>query len=160
MKKFFLFLIGLFIGFIVFIPKDNLYYTLQKYLSKEKIYINSDIKNSLILTLSNGKIYQNGINFAQFEKVKIIPFLVYNNIKAKNIKISFQNIKIDNLNITYSIINPLKIKINGTSNIGKINGEVNLIKKIIKIYILNLNNNTLKSFLRKDKQGYFYYEKF
>jgi len=160
MKKFILFLIGLFIGFIVFIPKDNLYYTLQKYLSKEKIYINSNIKNSLILTLSNGKIYQNGINLAQFEKVKIIPFLVYNNIKAKNIKISFQNIKIDNLNITYSIINPLKIKINGTSNIGKINGEVNLIKKIIKIYILNLNNNTLKSFLRKDKQGYFYYEKF
>ena len=160
MKKFFIFCIGLFIGILVFMPKDNLYYTIQKYLSKENIYINSDIKNSFNLNLKNGDIYENGVNFAKFQQIKIYPFIIFNQIKAKNITIEFQNLKINNLKITYSIINPIKIYIKGISNFGKIEGEINLIKKFVKVYILNLTNNNLKNFLQKDKKGYFYYAKF
>ena len=160
MKNFFIFLAGLLIGIIFFMPKDNIYYTAQKYLAKENIYINSSVKNGFSLELTNGKVYQNGIDFASFKDIRILPFLFFNKIEAKNIAINFQNLNISNLNITYSIINPIKIYITGSSNFGKIKGKVNLIKKEIKIYILNLTNNNLKNFLRKDKKGYFYYAKF
>lgn len=160
MKKFFLFLLGLLIGLVIFMPKDNLYYTAQKFLAKEKVYINSDIKSGLILDLSNGKIYQNGIDFADFQNVKILPFLLFNKIEAKNIEINMQNLRIDNLNISYSILNPVKVYIKGMANFGKIDGEVNLLKREIKVYILNLTNGNIKSFLKKDKKGYFYYAKF
>ena len=160
MKKIFIFLTGFLMGIIFFMPKDNLYYTAQKYLAKENIYINSSVKNGAVLDLKNGKVYQNGIDFASFKNIKIMPFLFFNKITAEDIKINLQNLNIDNLNITYSVINPIKVYINGSSNFGKITGEINLIKKEIKVYILNLTNNNIKSFLRKDKKGYFYYAKF
>ena len=160
MKKFLIFLAGLLLGIIFFMPKDNLYYTAQKFLAKENIYINSSVKSGINLDLTNGKVYQNGIEFMDFQEIKVTPFLVFNKIKANNIKINFQNLNINNINITYSIINPLKVYISGTSNFGKIKGNINLIKKEVKVYILNLTNNNLKSFLRKDKKGYFYYAKF
>ncbi len=160
MKRIIIFVFGLFIGVIIFMPKDNLYFTLQKYLAKEKIYINSKIKSNLKLTLYNGTIYQNDIDFAYFKKIDIMPFLLYNNIKVKNLKINFQNYKIKTLNITYSILNPVKIYISGKSSFGIISGEINLLKRFIRIYILNLSDVNLKTFLRKDNKGYFYYAKF
>ena len=160
MKKILIFFTGVFIGIILFMPKDNLYFTFQKCLTKQNIYINSKIKNGFALNLLEGKVYQNGINLASFEKTEIIPFVFYNKIISKNIKINFQNYKIKNLNITYSILNPLKIYISGKSSFGKISGEINLLKRFVKIYILNLSDVNLKTFLRKDKKGYFYYAKF
>jgi len=160
MKKFIVFLIGLFLGLIVFIPKDNIYFTLQKYLSKENIYINSRIDSSINLDLKKGTIYYNGINLITFNKIVISPFIFYNKVAIKNLKINFENLKIKNANIVYSFFNPLKIYINGTSNFGKLKGEINLLKRNIKIYILNLSNSFLKNSLKKDKKGYYYYATF
>ena len=161
MKKFFIFLIGLIIGLTVFMPKKSLYFTLQHFLQKEKIYINSEINSNIIsLNLKNGTIFYKGIDAVKFKDVFIYPFLFFNSLKATNIDIDFGNLNISNLDITYSIINPSKIYIKGDSNFGRIDGIVDLIDRKIKVYILNLSNSTLKAILRKDKKGYFYYELF
>jgi len=159
-KKFLIFLCGLIFGLIVFMPRDNLYYTLQKYLSKENIYINSDIDSSININLKKGTVYYNGMDLVTFNKVIISPFIFFNKIEADNIKIKFQDLKITKIDVIYSIINPLKVYIKGSSNFGEINGYIDLVKRKIKIYILNLNNNFLKNFLKKDKKGYFYYVSF
>jgi len=161
MKKIFIFLIGLIIGLTVFMPKKSLYFTLQHFLQKEKIYINSEINSNIIsLNLKNGTIFYKGIDAIKFKDIVIYPFLLFNNIKANNINIDFENLNINNLDLAYSIINPLKIYIKGDSNFGKIDGVVDLVNRKIKVYILNLNNSTLKAILKKDKKGYFYYESF
>jgi len=164
MKKFlifFSFLIGFYIGFIIFIPKNELIFTIEKYLKKENIYINAKYKESLFSEeIKNAKIFINSINLIEFKKAKILPLLFYNKININNISINFKNLKINNLNITYFIINPFKILIKGNSNFGKINGFIDLKKRILKVYIINLTNSNLKTFLRRDKKGYFYYEKF
>ena len=161
MKKFFIFLIGLIIGLIVFMPKKSLYFTLQHFLQKENVYINSEITSNVInLNLKNGTVFYKGIDVVKFKDIFIYPFLFFNNLKATNINIDFENLNINNLYITYSIINPLKVYIKGDSNFGKIDGVVDLVNRKIKVYILNLNNSTLKAMLKKDKKGYFYYESF
>jgi hypothetical protein len=160
MKKFFLFLAGFLMGLIIFMPKDNLYYTFQDYLKKENIYINSDIKSGISLYLKNGVVYYNGMDISKFENTEILPFIFYNQIKGKNITLNIGNYKINSLNIVYTVFYPIKIFVKGDSSFGKIDGEVNLIKKEVKIYIKNLTNNSLKKFLRKDDKGYFYYAKF
>jgi len=160
MKKFFIFLLGLLIGIIIFMPKDNLYYTLQNFLKKENIYINSDIKSSLYLQLKNGVVYYNKMDISKFKEIDILPFIFYNEIKAKDIEINIGKYKITSLKAFYTPFYPIKIFIKGSSNFGKIEGNIDLLKKEAKIYILNLTNNSLKSFLKKDKKGYFYYAKF
>ena len=164
MKKFlifFSFLIGFYIGFIIFIPKNFLIFTAEKYLQKENIYINANYKESLFNEeIKNAKIFINSINLIEFKKAKILPLLFYNKININNISINFKNLKINNLNITYFIINPFKVLIKGNSNFGKIDGFIDLKKRILKVYIINLTNTNLKLFLRRDNKGYFYYEKF
>jgi len=161
MKKFFIFLISFYIGFIIFMPKSNLLFSLEKYLKHQNIYLNATYKENIFkLNIKNAKIFINKINLIDFKEAHIMPFIFYNKLEIKNIFIHFQNLKVSNLDINYSILNPLKILIKGNSNFGKIEGFVNLKDKFIKIYILNLTNNNIKSFLQKDKKGYFYYAKF
>ncbi|EDM23420.1 hypothetical protein FE773_00210 [Caminibacter mediatlanticus TB-2] len=160
MKKFLIFLIGLYIGFIIFMPKENLFFTFQNYLKNRNIYINTKTSSNLIsLSLKNFTLFINKIDIAKGEEISIFPFLFYNKIEAKNIQLNIQNIKINNIFATYSILNPIKIVINGNSNFGKINGYIDLIKKNIKIYLKNPSPQ-IKEFLQKDKKGYFIYEKF
>jgi len=159
MKKFSIFLsflIGFYIGFIIFMPKNFLIFTAEKYLKKENIYINAKYKENLINSeIKNAKIFINGINLIEFKKAKFFPLIFYNKISINNILIHFKNLKINNLNITYFIVNPLKVLIQGDSNFGKINGFIDLKKRFLKVYILNLTNSNLKTFLRRDN-----YEKF
>ena len=158
MKKFLLFLLGIYIGLVVFMPKDNLYYTFQKYLKKENIYINSSISQDLIkLSLKNAKVYSNNINIADFENINIYPLILFNLISVKNLKLEIGNYKISNLNIYFTPFYPIGL-IKGDSSFGKVDGEINLMKRYIKVYIQK--PSTISSFLKKDKKGYFYYAKF
>lgn len=160
MKKFFIAFLAFYLGIIVFMPKKELFYTAQKYLSSQNIYINAKVESNIIsLILKDAKVYINGINLINFQKSDIYMFILYNRIEIKKITINFNNLKINKLTLTYDITNPIKIKINGKSNFGNINGIVDLKNKAIKIYILNAKD-FIKRYLRKDKKGYFYYEKY
>jgi len=160
MKKFIVFIIGLFLGLIIFMPKENIYFTLQKYLSKKNIYINSNINSFFDLSLKDGIVYYNRMDIMTFKKIDVLSFIIFNKIDVNNLKINFGNLEIKKANIYYSIITPFKIYIKGISNFGHIDGNIDLIKRKMKIYILNLNNQFLKNILQKDKKGYFYYATF
>ncbi len=159
MKKFLIFLTAFYIGIIIFSPKENLYFTLQKYLKEQNIYINSDIKSNLFsLNLKNAKVFVNKINLINFKKASFYPFIFFNKITVNDIDINVQDLNIKKLNVVYSVIKPLKIKIVGESNFGKIDGFIDLTKQYLKVYIKNPKK--IISFLRKDKKGYYFYEKF
>jgi len=160
MKKFVLFLLGFFIGIIIFMPKDNLYYTLQNFLKKQNVYINSDIKSSVFLSLKNGTVYYKGMDVSKFKEIDILPFVFYNQINGENIKLNIGNYEINSVKIFYTLFYPVKIFISGKSNFGELNGYIDLIKREVKIYVNNLTKISIKNFLKKDKKGYFYYAKF
>lgn len=159
--KFLTIILSFFIGLIIFMPKENLFFTLQKELKKENIFINTKTSSNLIdLKLDNSKIFVNKINIANIESIKITPLLFFNKIDLKNIKIDFNHLNIDNLNLTYSVLTPFNVDIKGSSNFATIKGFIDLKNRNMKIYLLNLTNKTIKSFLKKDKKGYFYAQKF
>jgi len=149
---------GLLSSLILFMPKSNLYFMLQDFLKKQNIYINSNIRESSYLELSNATVYVNKLDVITFDKCLIYPFIIYNRLECKNINF-LDNYKTD-ISVKYSLLDPLNIKIKGRSNFGNIDGEINLIKKEGKIYITNITNGNIKKFLKKDKKGYFYYAKF
>jgi len=159
--KFLIIIFSFSIGFIIFMPKENLFFTLQKELSKQNIYIDTKIKNNLFtLNLKNSHIFVNGINIANIKQTSVLALLLFNKIDIHNININFNNLKIKTLYIQYSILNPLKIDINGISNFANIKGDIDLKTNTLKVYLLNLTNNPIKSFLHRDQKGYFYVQKF
>jgi hypothetical protein len=161
MKKLLIIIIGFLMGGILFIPKTNLFYLLQNQLKKENIYINSNTTSSIIkLSIHNAEIFINKINIAHFQKTELFFYILYNKIIISNLQLNVSNYLIKNANITYSILSPLNIYINGNANFGKIDGNIRLDSREIKIYIFNLKDHTLKRVLKKDKKGYYYYAKF
>ncbi len=140
-------------------PKSNLYFKLQEFLKTQNIYINSDIKDDFfVLTLKNATVYVNDLDMVTFKSCKFYPFIFYNALKCENINF-LQNYKL-NLNATYCVTNPLNIEISGKSNFGIIEGKIDVLTKIVKIYIKNITNKEIKKLLKKDKKGYYYYAKF
>jgi len=159
--KFLVIMFSFFIGFIIFMPKENIFFTLQKELSKQNIYINTQTKNNLFtLNLKNSHIFINGINIANINQTSILTLILFNKINIHNITINFNKLKIKTLYIQYSILNPLKIDINGIANFANIKGDIDLKTNTLKVYLLNLTNNSIKSFLHRDQKGYFYVQKF
>jgi hypothetical protein len=161
MKKFLLFILGFFIGILLFLPKTNLYYFIQTQLQKEHIYINSKIKSDILsLSLINGKIYYETMKIAEFQKIKIHIFLIYNKLTVKNLKLEIGNYKILNASVVYTILNPFKAEINAETNFADVKGYINLKNRYIKLYFHKITDISIKKFLKKDKKGYYYYVKY
>ncbi|AZV45723.1 hypothetical protein C3L23_00045 [Nautilia sp. PV-1] len=162
MKKFITVLAGFIIGFYIFMPKTEIFYFIQNILSKNGIYLTANTKSDIYkLNLSNGKIYYKSIKTAEFKKALIYPYIFYNKLYITDITLPIDNIKINEVSLTQNIIHPFIIQIKAESNIAKnIYGNINLSNKEIRIYFIKIYNNAIKQFLKKDKKGYYYYEKF
>jgi hypothetical protein len=153
-------LLGLILGIIIFMPKDNLFFLAQKELARQNVYINADIKNKpSALKLNNGTVYINQMDIMRFDACKITPFIFYNDVKCANVNVAGQY-EIKKIDVSYSVVNPLKVIIKGNGNFGKIDGSIDVLKKEGKIYILNITNPLIKKILKKDNKGYYYYVKF
>jgi hypothetical protein len=130
------------IGFFLFLPKDNIFF----YLQRKGLSIDTHAKNTpLSLILKNGTIFYKNADIGSFDICKVYFFGVYDKIKCNQIKL--MNYKINNLTIKYNIISPLKIVISSD----KINGEVDLKKRYLKVYF-----DFKLDMLKRDKKGYFY----
>ncbi len=156
MKRIAIIIVGFLIGFIVFMPKKEIFFLLQRVLPQQNIQITSTpSQNPIKLTLFNTKIFYSNIKTASIKEINIYPLLLINIIKAKNIKLDIGNIQIKTLNAYFTLYPKTFIK--GDGNIGEFEGWISL--KEAKIYIKNPSFQ-IKPLLKRDKKGYFYYEKF
>ena len=159
-------ILGYILAFVIavfaLIPTKNLFFLMQKELASQQIIVNVDKIGEFPfdLGLNNVDIFYKNIKVSHVDNINLLALIVFNKIDIKNIKINFQNLFIKYLDVKISIFNPLKIYIKGKGNFGDIDGIVNLKDRILKVYIINLKNNNIKYFLKKDKKGYFYATKF
>jgi len=160
--SFFLLLIFL----VIFAPKEQIYYLLEKKLSKEGIVISNEkfSDNLYGVTISDADIYFEGINIAKVQTIDLKILFLYDELKIESVKIDkgIQNILpkyIDNLSATYSIIKPNKIILKGAGSFGELEGYIDLNKIFIRI--TNPKDiSSIRKFLKKDKEGLYYEESF
>jgi len=158
---FFLLLIFL----VVFAPKEQIYYLLEKKLYQEDKIVISDEKfhdNLLGFSIENANIYFEDIYIAKIESLNLKMFFLYNQLTINSVTTDkgMQKIlpkSIDNLSATYSILQPDKVIIKGVGSFGELQGYIDINKVFIRI-VNPKNISSLRQFLKKDKEG-FYYEK-
>ena len=163
-------IIGGFFLFILlmwlFAPKEELYYLLEKSLKDQDIVIsNEQIKDTWFgLNISNADIYVKGINVAKASDLQLNFFFFYNTLKIEKIDmdsslhmVSPKNI--DEIQATYSIIDPMHVQLAGLGSFGSMTGTVALLEKKVKLLLPVVKDiKAVKKFLKKDKQGEWYYE--
>lgn len=163
-------IIGGFFLFILlmwlFAPKQELYYLIEKSLKKNDIVISDEsIKDTWFgLNISNANIYVKGINVAKAADLQLNLFFFYNTLTVEGIKMdaSLHHVApkaVDELKATYSIIDPMQVQLEGLGSFGTMVGTVALVEKKIKLlFPVAKDINAFKKFLKKDKQGGWYYE--
>lgn len=154
---------------VVFLPKENLYYFLEKKLYEKKIILSNETINEKAFSFSikNSDIFYNDIKFSKVKEIDITLFLFFNKVKIDNIKIlddfkDFIPQNIDIIELEYSILDPLIIKIHSIGEFGKINGTVNLFERIINLDLSASNKmkNKYETILKQMKlvKGSYKYE--
>jgi hypothetical protein len=161
--SFFLLLIFL----VIFAPKQQIYYLLEKELAKNDIVISNEKFNDKLFgfSITNADIYIKGIKMIQIKSVDLNIFFLYNQLTINSIHTDkgIQNIvpkSIDKLRAVFSIIKPYKIAIDGVGSFGEVKGGIYLnMNKIFLRFPITKDISSFSNFLKKDKEG-LYYEKF
>ena len=170
--KFFLYALFFIAMLIFFIPKISLYYFAEKQFMKPYSLIVSSEKlqdNGFSLTIKDAKITLKSIPSAEVKTIDIKVLALYNTISIKDIKLasmasSFVPLNIYNIDIKYTILNPLNITIKSSGDFGDVDGRVDIVKREIYItlkasQIMRSKFKTTLKVLKRDKNGEYIYEK-
>ena len=164
-KNIFIIFIVSWFALLLFMPKQELYFTLEKELLKQDIEINEQsIEEGIFsLNLINPVIYVKGIKIATIEKINIFTLIFQTNINLKSLILddslkSFAPQKIDVANMSYSLFSPFKVIIEGKGSFGVIDGHVNLDERNLRLHFSETTKelDSIKSNLKKDEKGLYY----
>ena len=163
-KKILIALALVWFGLLLFMPKQELYYKLEKELEKKAVKINEkSIDEGLFsLTISGADVYAKGIKLATIEKLSFFTLLFYTNVEVENLMLddSLKEVaptKTDTLSISHALWNPIHININAQGSFGGLNGDVAFAEKTLR---LDFNDSKgiemLKPKLKNDEKGWYY----
>jgi len=150
----------------LFAPKVELYYLLEKSLKERNIVIsNETITDTWYgLQIENATLYVAGAKVAHVAKLNFNFFLFYNTLKIDEVKMdkSLSNMapkEIKYFRAIYSVLNPLKVKLEAEGSFGVADGSVDLKNQKVEIlFPVTKDIKTIKRFLKKDKERGWVYE--
>jgi hypothetical protein len=157
--------------FLFFLPKENLYYALQKEAQKYAIGIidASHKETAFGLKMQNILLVYKGVEVAKIQKVESSLYLFDNTIIAENVKLSslvesYLPRDVKNIVVHYRLLQPLEASFTVKGDFGVAKGvfdintrEVRLYLKPSKIFLQQYKNSLTK--LKKLENGEYSYEK-
>lgn len=171
LANFFAYTLFFFFALVVFSPKSSVYYFGEHELSKFGVVISNETLHESMLSLhvENLNISLKEIESAVIKKADITLLLVYNSVHLENIQLSslvesYLPSKIDSLNVTYTIFNPLHIKGKALGQFGEATIDVNIADRNATLYLkpskkmFTSYRKTVKMF-KKSKNGEYVYAK-
>jgi len=149
---------------ILFMPKEEIYFSLEKELVKNDIELNEESRSEGIfsLSLNNVTVYVKGIPLLTVEKIDFFTLLFYTSIHFETLMIdeslkTMTPTKIEDLHLSQNMLAPLTLRVNAEGPFGGASGNVDLDKRKLR---MDLNDSKalgmLKSKLKEDEKGWYY----
>ena len=149
---------------ILFMPKEDIYFSLEKELVKNDIELNEESRSEGIFSLSlkNVTVYVKGIPLVTVEKIDFFTLLFYTSIHFETLMIdeslkTMTPTEIEDLLISQSILAPLNLSVDAEGPFGEARGNIDLDKRKLR---MDFNDTKalgmLKSKLKKDEKGWYY----
>ncbi len=152
------------LGILVFMPKQEFYYKLEEELAKHEIKLNeTTMKEGLFsLDLKQISVYFKGINVATIEELHIFTLLFYNRIELQSLTVDDSLKKmlpqeIERAVAKYSIFSPFEIMVDASGSFGSMAGKIDLNESNLRLdFNESKNIELLKPQLKKDEKGWYY----
>lgn len=169
--KIFVIILTILLSLIIFMPKKEFYFAMEKRVLKSEIIISDEkIEDNLFsLDIKKGNIYYQDVKSASFDKIAIKPYLLYNRVIIRNFKpdTGFSDIIPVSFYKATLIYTPFlfdKIDISMKGNFGEAEGYFDILEKRLKLYIKPKEKSKafslLKRFIKKTEEGWIYEKKF
>lgn len=160
--------IGVWLAIIAFMPKSELYYTVEEQLSKKEITLNekSIDEGFFTLTLHDVTIYVKGIALANIEKIDFFTLLFYTSLDISELKVDeVLHAKVPKLTkeatFSHNLFSPTTISIDANGSVGVIDGTYDLIDKQVHLDFVDPKEiDMVKASLKKGEKGWFYENSF
>jgi hypothetical protein len=160
-----------FLAFLFFLPKENLYFALEKELKTEAVVIYDESIHERLFGVEIEHAFLNAqsIDIAEIQEIDILLLGLYNSVELQGILLSeisanFFPKKIEKVTLRYSIMHPLSLSIQASGEFGVIDGRYSLENKMLTVklqpskLLLKSYRRTLR-FFKKSKDGEYIYEK-
>ena len=163
-KKIFIILFITWFALLVFMPKQEIYYALEKELAKQEIEINEQsIKEGLFsLTLKQVSVYVKGIKVATIENLDFLTLLFYTKIELDSLLLddslkAMAPQQTDKALLSYTLFSPMSASIHAEGSFGMIEGNVDLKEQKLHIdFVETKEIEMIRSQLKKDEKGWSY----
>ena len=167
MKLIFSFIAFLFLGFLIFLPKSNLYYSAEEALSSAHLYLNDEKihEHLLYLEVQDATLLLDSMPIGSLKQIRIVPLIIYNQATIDSIEFNgeFSTLfpgGIDHLSFTYTLLHPLSVTLNGVGGFGPVRGEFDLSE--MRLTLLFEPSPVMRTYplllskLRKSNEGLIY----
>jgi len=167
--RFFAYLAFFVVALIFFAPKLGMYYFLENELKAYDVIISGETlkDEGLSLNIKDGQIFVKSIESASIKECDVTLLLFYNAINARDITLSqsaksFIPLKVQELKLSYTVFNPLHIKVNAVGEFGSAQAQVNILDRTIHVDLQASEmmskgyRNSLREFKKSEDGGLTY----
>jgi len=161
--------IGILVGFVwlglvLFLPKEEIYFALEKVLQEEGIEINETKIDPgfFTLTVHDAVIYVHGIEVATVQTMTCFTVLFFSRFEMKGVRAgkNFQAYfpkKADTVILTHRIWEPEEIGVEGRGSFGDFHGDIFLQEQKLHLdFTSEKHLGVLKNMLKKGSKGWYY----
>ena len=167
-KKGVLIFLAIWFALLIFMPKMEIYHTVEKALEKKDIKLNEvSIDEGLFsLTLKDVTIYVKGIALVHVDEMDFFTLLFYSSLDLSNLQVdeALHNKVPSSLTeavFTHNVITPFTVSIDANGSFGAIAGTFNSMNNDIRIDFVEVGDiSMIQSFLTKGEKGWFYEKSF
>jgi len=163
-KKILFTLLLLWFALILFMPKEELYFGMERALAKQGVEINEGtIKEGMFtLVLKDVSVYVEGVKVATAKRISLFTLLAYNKVKVEEFRTdsglrSIFSLYLEKSVLSHSLLNPMRVYFKARGDIGEVSGDISLREhKARFIFSDEKKIRSLKKFLKKDEKGWYY----
>jgi hypothetical protein len=153
---------------LVFAPKKELFYLLQRRLAQQGITVSGGTihENPLGLSIEHPSVYFKGIKVADIQSITLWSLLVYSRGSIDGITFdpslrSFLPAGVQRVSAVHSLLKPTHIRLSLRDPKQQGDGDIDISKRILRFVFTKLPSDTpLKEYLKSNKGGWDYEQRF
>jgi len=153
---------------LLFMPKEEMYYKVEKILAAQDITLNEKrIEEGIFsLRVKDVTVYVKGVALAHIDEIDFFTLLVYNTLRVDNLVVdevlhSKVPAQTKEAVLTYHMLSPLRVSVDANGSFGYAEGSIDLGSKQVHIDFIKAKEiEMIKPFLKKGEKGWFYEKSF